>query len=127
MKPDWILIANATRARLLQRDGDGRLVILESFIHPAGRGRVSGPMDPGFARELGRYLEHEARMDHFNGLSLFVAGLFLAELQSELGKLTRTLVRATRSQDLTACALAELELRIAREPQRSSETAAETV
>lgn len=116
MKPDWILIANATRARLLRQESDGRLLILESFIHPAGRGRVSAPSDPGFAHELGRYLEHEARMDHFHTLSLYVARLFLSELTAEFGHLTRALVCVTREQDLTGFTLPELELRIAREP-----------
>lgn len=115
MKPDWILIANATRARLLQQEGDGRLLVLESFIHPAGRGRVSGPTDPGFARELGRYLENEARMDHFATLCLFVSSAFLPELRAELGKHTVAKLGCVREQDLTGFGLPEIEPRIARE------------
>jgi hypothetical protein len=115
MKADWVLIANATRARLLLHERDGGVVILESFIHPAGRGRVEAPSDPGFAQELGRYLEQEARMDHFSTLSLIVPEPFLAQLRAELGKFTRTLVCGAREQDVTAVAPGELGRVIARE------------
>jgi hypothetical protein len=109
MKPDWILIANATRARLLQLDAESQLTILESFIHPAGRGRVGGVGDPGFAHELGCYLEQEARMDHFHTLSLFVAAAFMPELARELGKITQGMLCGTHEQDLTGLGPAELE------------------
>lgn len=115
MKPDRILIANATRARMLQQEGEARLTIVESFVHPAGRGKVKGQGDPGFARELGCYLESEARMDHFQSISLFAPAPFMAELLAELGKITQGLICGTHEQDLTSFGLSELERRIASE------------
>ena len=70
-KPDWILIANTTRARVLQQRGVV-IEILESFVHPAGRGQATPPLLDArqkeytrFAQELAQYLEAEARMGHF--------------------------------------------------------------
>lgn len=45
MKPDWILIANASEARLLRREHGNLLVVLESFEHPESRSKVSDQVD----------------------------------------------------------------------------------
>lgn len=45
MKPDWILIANATRARLLQQDTNERVKELHSFEHPQGRSKIGDLAD----------------------------------------------------------------------------------
>ena len=89
MKPDWILIANSTRARLLQQERDDRVTVLESFDHPQSRSKISDLVDDRaghestdrsyggtayqprtdarqkehqrFARELAEFLERQAQ------------------------------------------------------------------
>ena len=120
-KPDWILIANKTRARVLQQDPGSAMVVLESFVHPAGRGERSEPLldarqkeSTRFAHELARYLEHEARQGHFGGLTVFVSATFVQELQAGLGKVTRRLLSDVHELDLTSVGVAELERRVSR-------------
>jgi protein required for attachment to host cells len=142
MKPDWTVIANATRARLLQQEQGAPMVILESFIHPEGRGKVSELADDKagqqktdrfggaayeprvnakrkehteFARELAHLLEQEAQLDHFRSLTIFASSPFLGELKAELGKATLRRLISTHEQDLTSLGLSELEERIAHE------------
>jgi hypothetical protein len=115
MKPDWTLIANATRARLLQQERGGPMVILESFIHPRGRGDLNAREHAGFARELAQLLEQEAQLDHFGTLTIFASGPILGEIQNQLGKATVRRLASTHEQDLTAFGLTELEQRIAHE------------
>ena len=113
MKPDWTLIANATRARLLQQEPGAPLVILESFIHPASRDRAEELTE--FARELAHLLEQEAQLDHYRSLTIFASGAFLGEIQAELGKFTVRRLLTTHEQDLTNFGLSELEERISQE------------
>ena len=117
MKPDWTLIANATRARLLQQERGAPMVILESFIHPRGRGKPDADDHEHmeFARELAHLLEQEAQLDHFRSLTIFAIGPFLGEIRDELGKATRRRVVGTHELDLTSFGLSELEERIAHE------------
>lgn len=115
MKPDWTLIANATRARLLQQERGAPMVILESFIHPRGRGDLNAAEHTEFARELAHVLEQEAQLDHFRSLTIFAAGPILGEIQNKLGKATVRRLAATHEQDLTGFGLSELEERIATE------------
>ena len=115
MKPDWTLIANATRARLLQQERDAPMVILESFIHPRGRGNLNASEHTEFARELARLLEREAQLDHFASLTLFASSAFLAEIKAELGKATWRRLASIHESDLTSLGLSELEERIAQE------------
>jgi protein required for attachment to host cells len=112
MKPDWTLIANATRARLLQQEQGAPMVILESFVHPAGPARQA---HIEFARELAQVLEQEAKMDHFHSLTIFASSPFLDEIKAELGRATRHLLTAAHELDLTRCGLSELEQRISHE------------
>lgn len=133
MKPDWTLIANATRARLLQQERGSPMVILESFIHPASRPKAidhhrrtgAGP-ETGrpaaqredhteFARELSHLLEQEAQLDHFRSLKIFASSPLLGELGQEIGNATRRKLVATQDVDLTPFTLSELEERIASE------------
>ena len=130
MKPDWTLIANGTRARLLQQEPGAPMVILESFIHPvprAGNGfapgsSLFGELDAGwalahqhtdFARELAHLLEQEAQLDHFQSLTIFACSPFLGELEEELGKATRRVLTGVHEVDLTGATLSEIEERIA--------------
>ena len=93
MKPDWILLANATRARLLQQERGARVTVLESFDHPQSRSKISELVDDRaghestdrsyggtayqpridakqkehqrFARELADFLERQAQQRQF--------------------------------------------------------------
>jgi protein required for attachment to host cells len=143
MKPDWTLIANATRARLLQQDPGAPMVIVKSFSHPESRGKVSDRVDDRaghdstdhsyggtsfqprtdprrkehdhFAREIADYLEAGALQERFRSLSVFASSPFLGELKARLGDATGRLLAGTHDLDLTAVGLAELERRIAYE------------
>jgi hypothetical protein len=120
--PDWILIANTTRARVLQQEAGGPVEVIESFVHPAGRGQPVGPIaDPReksytrFAQELAQHVEHEARQGHLCSLFIFAPQPFLDEVASALGKISRRLLCGTHETDLTSVGLAELDRRIHRE------------
>jgi hypothetical protein len=131
MKPDWTLVANGTRARLLQQAAGAPMVILESFIHPvrpaegfAPGASLFGGLDTSpaearqhieFARELAHLLEQEAHLDHFARLTVFASDPFLDELAAEFGPATRCRIIAMLEADLTRCTLSELEDRIARD------------
>lgn len=120
--PDWVLIANTTRARVLQQEPGSAMVVLESFVHPAGRGlRIEPLLDPRqkectrFAHELAQYLEQEARQRHFDCLTIFASSSFLEELRASLGKITQSLLSGIHELDLTSVGIAELERRISHE------------
>ena len=145
MKPDWILIANATQARLLQKERGGPLVVLKSFSHPQSRSKASEladdragqertdrsfgaaayqpRLDPKrkehlhFARELADHLEQQAQQGNFRSLELFAGSPFLGELRAALGDTTNRLLREAHDLDLTAVGLAEMERRISHELQ----------
>jgi protein required for attachment to host cells len=140
MKSEWILIANATRARLLQREAGCPLVVIDSFSHPASRLKTSelGDAPAGqekadrsfggsayefrsdahkkehlhFAHELADYLEQQAQQGRFHSLALYSSSPFLGELKSALGTAAARLLTATHDVDLTSVGLVELERRI---------------
>lgn len=120
-KPEWILIANTTRARVLQQQSS-MIEVLESFVHPAGRGhatpRLPDPREKAytrFAQELAQYLEAEARQDHFASLVILAPPPFLDELRAALGKFTARLLVGTVERDLTSWGVAELGRQVSRE------------
>jgi protein required for attachment to host cells len=143
MKPDWILLANSSRARLLQRERGIHLTTLESFEHPQGRSKTSELVDDRaghesndrsyggtayqprtdaktkeqqrFAHELAGYLEREAQAGKFRSLEVFASSPFLGALKAELGTATQPLVAAVHDLDLTGLGALELERRLARE------------
>lgn len=143
MKPDWILIANASRARLLQREPGCPLVVIGSFDHPQSRSMSSELGDDRagqeradrsfggaayqprtdakenehlrFARELAAHLEQQAQQGRFRSLVLYASSPFLGELKAQLGSVTERFVTATHDLDLTSVGLVELEQRIAGE------------
>lgn len=117
MKPEWTLIANTTRARLLQQERGAPMVILESFIHPRGRGKLDANHTEysEFARELAHLLEQEAELDHFDSLTIFASSPFLSEITDELRNATRRRLAGTHELDLTSFGLSEVEERIAQE------------
>jgi protein required for attachment to host cells len=146
VKPHWIVIANATNARLLQQEQGGRLVSLKSFSHSQGRSKIdelvddragSGAIVGGFggmtyeprtdpkrkehvrfARELAQDLERQAQCGSFESLALFASNPFLGELKAALGPATMRLLSGTHNVDLTSVGPAELERRIAYEMAR---------
>ncbi|MDP3761456.1 MAG: host attachment protein [Ramlibacter sp.] len=122
LNPDWILIANTTRARVLQQQRGGVMEVLESFVHPAGRGQATPPLLDArqkeytrFAQELAQYLEAEARMGHFSALVILAPLPFLDELRGTLGKFTARLLVGTVERDLTSWGIAELARQVSRE------------
>jgi protein required for attachment to host cells len=143
MKPDWILIANATRARLLQQQQGEPMVVLESVVHPEGRMKISDLADDRvgheavdhsyggasfeprtdakrkeherFARELAQHLEHQALQGHFHSITVFASNPFLGEIKAQLGDATKRLMSGAHDLDLTSVGLVELERRIAHE------------
>jgi protein required for attachment to host cells len=121
-KPAWILIANTTRARVLQQEPGAAMVVLESFVHPAGRGLRSEPLLDArqkectrFAHELAQFLEHEARQAHFSSLTIFASPSFAEELRAGLGRNTGRLLAGIHELDLTSVGIAELERRVSHE------------
>ena len=141
MKPEWILIANASRAGLLQREPGCPQVVIHSFEHalsgslsselgdaPAGQekadrsfgGAAYQPrMDPKekehlrFAHEMSQYLERQAQQGNFKSLALYASSPFLGELKAALGTAAAGLVSATHDLDLPSVGLVELDQRIA--------------
>jgi protein required for attachment to host cells len=138
---DWVLIANAARARCFVRDADnGAMREERSFIHPASRlkgaaldhdrgGKVRKSMastqfaphtdahdkeHAAFARELGAFLEKAALARHYPGLCLIASAGFLGELRAHLGPAAQQRVRQAIALDLSAYEGAELEHRVTR-------------
>lgn len=145
-KPDWIVIANATRARILQRERGEPMSVVKTFNHPEGRGSVhdlvddraghgrsdyssSGSAYPPridakrkeherFACELAAFLERAGEQGAYRSLALLASSPFLGELRAELGQAAGKLVTVFHDVDLTAVGPAELEKRILRELAR---------
>lgn len=143
MKPHWILIANATYARLLQQERGAPMVILKSFTHSQGRSKISElahdraghentdrsfggttyqpridakrKEHQRFAHELADHLERQAQLGSFESLAVFASSPFLGELKAELGPASTRLLSGTHDVDLTSVGPAELERRIAHE------------
>jgi protein required for attachment to host cells len=143
MKPEWILIANATYARLIQQERGEPMVVLKSFSHPQSRSKVSDLVDDRaghesvdnsfggasfqpktdpkrkehehFAHELADYVEQAAQQGQFHSLVVFSSSPFLGELKAALGSATQRLLKGTHDLDLTPVGLTELERRIAHE------------
>ena len=137
---DWVLVANAARARSFARDPENNAMReLRSFVHPGSRqkgealaddrpskvhkGVMSTQYAPHtdprdkeheqFARELAQYLEEAALAHQYPGLSLIASPAFLGELRAHLGAATQALLRAGVPLDLTIYEGAELERRVA--------------
>lgn len=136
---DWVLIANAARARCFVRDPDNGAMREEcSFVHEASRqkgaalahdrgGKVHKGVastqfaphtDPhekehaAFARELAIFLEEAALAERYPGLSLIASATFLGEVRSMLGPAARKRLRHGVALDLTTCQDADLEHRV---------------
>lgn len=143
MKPDWALLANSSRARLIAREPGKPLVELKTFEHPESRlkgtelvddepGHAGVDGSPGgvnyeprqgarrkehlrFARELSDHLEEAANQGRFRSIAVFASDPFLGELKAQLGAAATRLMTTTHAVDLTSFPLGELEERIERE------------
>lgn len=142
MTSDWILIANASRARVFQQqEEDAPYTLLQSFEHPASRrhsselgdderGRAGADQAFGaaayearlepqrkehlrFAGELAAFLEQGAQHGQCRSVRLFAASPFLGELKAQLGDATQRILAGTHDLDLTAVGPAEIGRRIA--------------
>jgi len=138
---DWVLVANAARARGYEREaGNGALREIGAFVHPASRleGRELGRDRPGhafkgaastqyqphtdphhkehlaFARELAAWLEQAALEQRFERLTLCASAGFLGVLRGQLGSATAGRLRTCIARDFTAYTGRELEQRVAR-------------
>jgi protein required for attachment to host cells len=136
---DWVLIANAARARCFVRDADNGAMREEcSFIHPASRlkgvaldhdrgGKVRKSMTSTqfvphtdahdkehavFAREVAAFLEKAALGHQYPALSLIASAGFLGELRAQLGPAALKRLRQAIAVDLSAYQGAELEHRV---------------
>ena len=137
---DWVLVANAARARCFERDANNNaLRELDGFVHPQSRmkgvdlsddrggmvhkgGAASTKFEPHtevhhkererFARELAQYLESAALEHRYSGVVLLASSPFLGELKAQLGDATKQLLRASEALDLTSCSGDELERRV---------------
>lgn len=140
MKPDWILVANASEARLLQREPGAPMVVVNAFHHPASRQRTSelgddkagreksghgfggAAFEPRtdahrkelrhFAHEIATYIEHAAQQGQFHKLVVFASNPFMGELKHGLGDATQRVLTGTHEHDLTGLGLSELETRV---------------
>lgn len=148
---DWLLLADAGRARLFWRDPDnGALREVEAFVQPKARlkGRALDHDRPGkvskgqastafaphtdphqkeresFARALAHHLEQAALEHRYPRLSILASSPFLGELRAHLGTATRRLLGAALPLDLTALQGAELEHRVTEALQQADSTSA---
>ena len=146
MKNEWILIANASVARLFSRASDSDpLLPLHSFEHAESRLKASELADdrlvhdsndwrPGgvsfeprldprrkqhleFARELAQHLAEGLASGACERITLYASSPFLGELKGKLSPAAKKALRAAADVDLTSYGLRELEERIAHELQ----------
>jgi len=135
-----VLVANASRARLFERDADnGAMRETASFVHPRSRlkgqalvhdrpghahkGVASTAFPPHtdphqkehaeFARELAQRLQVLALARRYARLAVFASNPFLGELKAQLDAASRQQLQASVPLDLTAFDGAELEHRVA--------------
>jgi protein required for attachment to host cells len=146
MKSEWILIANASVARLFSRESDSDpLLPLHRFEHAESRLKASELADdrlvhdsndwrPGgvsfeprmdvhrkqhlkFARELAQRLDQGLAGGDCCRITLYASNPFLGELKGQLSPAAKKALRAAVVVDLTSYGLGELEERIAHELQ----------
>ncbi len=136
----WIVVADAARARIFTRDGEGLAPQpVTSFSHPDSRersrdiatdrpGRTNDGVDaymPGtdpqqaakerFATQLAQWLEREAGRDAYSALVLVAPPAFLGILRNSLDDNTRRRVVHSIDRDLSKIRDHELVPRLQRE------------
>ena len=141
MKRQWILLANASHARLLSRDSATEpLIPVETMEHPESRLKASQLSDdrPGheatdnssggnryeprtdvrrkehqrFAREIAHRLETALADGAFSELWLFASSPFLGELRAQLSSAVNKCLEHALDSDLTALGLSEIGKRL---------------
>lgn len=147
---DWLVIANAARARIFERDGDnGALREIADPVHPASRekeaamgrdrpgrvykGAASTAFEPHtaprarerarFAHELARMLEDAAQARRMPGLVLMASNPFLGELKAALGPAAAAVLKAGIAVDLTGLQSSELEHHVGKVLSEAATTA----
>ncbi len=148
---DWVMVANAARARCFERDPDnGALREIAGFVHPASRqkagelehdrggmARKSGAStqfaphaDPHgkqldlFARELAAHLDAAALEHRYGQLVLVASAPFAGHLRAALGASARRLA-ALVPLDLSSFRGAELEGRVTEALREAKDTVAD--
>jgi len=138
---DWIVVANAARARIFERDDENQaLREIADPVHTASRQKAAelssdrpGHAHKGiastafaphtdprerehqrFAREVAQFLEDAALSQRMPGLVLLASNPFLGQLKAELGDAARRLLKHSAAVDLTSYQHAELEQRVTR-------------
>lgn len=132
MDREWVVIANAARARILERNGSrGPLVEIADLVHPESRqhGRAldrdrpghspgTGPGQAGtqfdprtdprererrrFAREVAAAIDAGHAGGRCQGVVLVASDPFLGLVKAELGTQARAALRRTVAHDYTA-------------------------
>jgi len=138
---DWVVVANAARARCFERDPDNNaLRELTDLVHPPSRlkGRALSDDRDGhalkgaaastqfqprtdphskehalFAREVATFVESGAAAGHFERLCLIASATFLGELRAHLGEHSRSRLHVSAALDLTIYSGSDLEHRVA--------------
>ena len=141
MKPHWILVANASHARIFSRESPtAPLIPLANMEHPESRLKGSDLADdrPGheatdhssggnryeprsdvrrkehqrFAHEIAERLDAGLAAQEFNTLWLCVSNPFMGELKAQLSDAVDKRVHLALETDLTSFGLAEIEQRL---------------
>jgi protein required for attachment to host cells len=144
MKPELILAANSTGARMFIRESDRDplkplplLAQADGHVKPGDAGpdrpghgssdsRPGGVtfaprMDPKrkrhlqFARQLAQQVDHALAQGECGRISVYAACPFLGELKSQLSPAARKVLRLAVDLDLTSFGLSELERRVDQE------------
>ena len=141
MKNQWILVTNASLARILRRDSARTpLVPVETMSHEQSRmrGTELATDRPGseaadnshgvnhfeprtdrrriehrrFAREIAARLDKGLAAHEFDSLAVFASNPFLGELKAQLSDAVEKKVALVFSNDFTSLGLAEIEERL---------------
>ena len=127
MKVQWILVANASVARLFRRDSPtDPLIPLTTMEHPESRLKASQLADDRyepridvrrkehqrFAREIAERLDAGLAAGEFSALWLFASSPFLGELKAQLSDAVDKRVQLALNSDLTALGLTDIEQRL---------------
>lgn len=140
VKPAWILVADASQARILQKQSGASFEMVHSFSHPQSRlkasdlgsdsaGREMGSAHFGgaayeartrpkrkehgqFAHEIAEFLDTAAHAGRFSSVSIFAASPFLGEIKQALGAATERMLAEVYDVNLSAVSVHELQDRI---------------
>lgn len=150
MKPQkhiqWIVIANASRARILERQPDRPAALVHSLRHEesrqhssvlgddragnqvTGRGFGAAALGPRtdaqhkemdrFAREVAQTLEDAALAHRMHAVVVFASSHFLGMLRERMGQGTRRLLQASVNLDLSSLSNPEIDHRVSEALQR---------